>query len=38
MFYRHTEEMTETLAQAVAQNKVNRMIFEGDWHEDYRPH
>lgn len=38
MFYRHTAQMTEILAQAVALNKVNRMIFEGDWHEDYRTH
>tara|TARA_B110000211_G_C14093461_1_gene561066 strand:- start:21779 stop:22729 length:951 start_codon:yes stop_codon:yes gene_type:complete len=36
MFYRHTSQMTEIVAQAVALNKVNRMIFEGDWHEDYR--
>ena len=36
MFYRHSNEMTEVLAKAVSQSKVSRMIFEGDWHEDYR--
>lgn len=36
MFYRHSAAMTDTLAEAVLLNKVSRMIFEGDWHEDYR--
>ena len=38
LFYRHSLAMTETLAQAISQGKVSRMIFEGDWHEDYRTH
>ncbi len=38
MFYRHSPVMTKTLAQALSQDKVNRIIFEGDWHEDYRTH
>lgn len=38
MFYRHSPVMTKMLAQALSQDKVNRIIFEGDWHEDYRTH
>ena len=38
MFYRHSTAMTKTLAQALSKDNVNRIIFEGDWHEDYRTH
>lgn len=38
LFYRHSTAMSDTLANALSQGKVNRMIFEGDWHEDYRTH
>jgi len=38
MFYRHSPVMTKVLAQALSRNKVNRIIFEGDWNEDYRTH
>jgi len=38
MFYRHSPAMTKILAQVLSQDKVSRIIFEGDWHEDYRTH
>jgi hypothetical protein len=38
MFYRHNKAMSTVLAHAVAENKVSRLIYEGDWHENYRTH
>jgi len=36
-FYRHSEEMAAAMWQAVDNGWINRLIFAGDWHENYRP-
>lgn len=38
LFYRHSAQMTAAVAEAVAQQQVNRLVFAGDWHENYRTH
>jgi len=35
-FYRHSSEMAAALWRAVEQKRIKRLIFSGDWHENYR--
>lgn len=38
LFYRHSSEMLATVLEAAAQRRINRLVFTGDWHENYRTH
>jgi len=38
LFYRYSEDMVSAALAAVEAGRVDRLIVQGDWHEDHRTH